>query len=57
MATDNQNKMKEAHRAAFSSIQEIINRDIALGKKIAQLSYLTKTYSESLLNTDFTNNN
>ena len=28
---DNQNKMKEVYRAAFSSIQEVIDRDIVLG--------------------------
>ena len=49
--------MEEAHRAAFSSIQEVIDRDIVLGEKIVQLSYLTKIYTKSLLKTDFTNNN
>ena len=49
--------MEEAHRAAFSSAQEVIDRDIALGEKIVQLSYLTKIYTESLSKTDFTNNN
>ena len=53
----NQNKMEEAHRAAFSSVQEGIDRDIVLSEKIVQLSYLTKIYTEFLLTTDFINNN
>ena len=54
---DNKNKMEEAHRAAFSTIEQFIDRDIVLGEKIVQLSYLTKIYTESLLKTNFTNNN
>ena len=50
LTIDNQNKMEEAHRAAFSSVQEVIDRDIVLGEK-------TKIYTESLSKTDFTNNN
>ena len=49
--------MEEAHRAAFSCVQEVIDRDIVLGENIVQLSYLTKIYTESLSKTDFTNNN
>ena len=49
--------MEEAHRAAFSCVQEVIDRDIVLSEKIVQLSYLTKIYTESLSKTDFTNNN
>ena len=49
--------MEEAHRAAFSCVQELINRDIVFGEKIVQLSYLTKIYTESLSKIDFTNNN
>ena len=49
--------MEQAHRAAFIRVQEVIDRDIVLGEKIVQLSYLTKIYTESLLKTDFTNNN
>ena len=45
------------HTAAFSSVQKVIDRDIVLGEKIVQLSYLTKIYTESLSKTDFTNNN
>ena len=54
LTIDNQNKMEEAHRAAFSCVQIVIDRDIVLG---VQLSYLTKIYTESLSKTDFTNNN
>ena len=57
LTIDIQNKMEEAHRAAFNSIQKVIDRDIVLGENIVQLSYLTKIYTESLLKTDFTNNN
>ena len=49
LTIDNQNKMEEAHRAAFSNVQEVIDRDIVLGEK-------TKIYTESLSKTDFTNN-
>ena len=49
--------MEEAHRAAFSCVQIVIDRDIVLAEKIVQLSYLTKIYTESLSKTDFTNNN
>ena len=48
--------MEEAHKAAFSRVQEVIDKDVVLGEKIVQLSYLTKIYTESLLKTDFTNN-
>ena len=57
LTIDNQNKMEEAHRAAFIRVQEVIDRDIVLGEKIVQLSYLTNIYTESLFKTDFTNNN
>ena len=57
LTIDNQNKMEEAHRVAFSSVREVIDRDIVLGEKILQLSYLIKIYTESLSKTDFTNNN
>ena len=52
--TDNQNKMEEneAHRAAFRSVQDVIDRDIVIGKKIVQLSYLTNIYTKSLSKTD-----
>ena len=49
--------MEKAHRAAFRIVQEVIDRDIVLGEKIVQLSYLTKTYFESLSKTHFTNIN
>ena len=48
LVIDNQNKMEEAHRAAFISIQKVIDWNI---------SYLTKIYTKSLSKTDFTNNN
>ena len=57
LTIDNQNKMEEAHRAAFSSVQEVIDRDIVLGEKTVQLSYLTKIYTEPLSKTDFISNN
>ena len=49
--------MQEAHKAAFSSIQKFIDRAIVLRKYIIQLSYLRKIFTESLSNTNFTNNN
>ena len=48
--------MEEAHKAAFSSIQKFIDRTIALSEYIVQLSYLRKIFTESLSNTNFTNN-
>ena len=41
----------EAHRAALS-VQDVIDRDIVIGKKIVQLSYLTNIYTKSLSKTD-----
>ena len=52
LTIDNQNKMEEAHKAAFSSVQEVIDWHIVLGEKIVQLSYLTKIYTKSLSKTD-----
>ena len=49
--------MEEAHRAAFSIVQIVIEREVELGEKIVQLSYLTKIYFESFSKTDVTNNN
>ena len=57
LTIDNQKKMEKAHRATFSSVLEVIDRDIILVEKIVQLSYLTKIYTESLSKIDFTNNN
>ena len=49
---DNQKKMEKAQGAAFSSVQEVIDRDIVLGENIVQLSYLTNIYTKSLSKTD-----
>ena len=54
---DNQNKLEEAHRAAISIVQIVIEREVEFGEKIVQLSYLTKIYFESFSKTDVTNNN
>ena len=34
LTIDNQSKMEEAHRAAFSSVQEVIDREIVLGENL-----------------------
>ena len=52
LTIDNQNKVEEAHRAAFSRAQKVTDRDIVLGEKIVQLSYITSIYAKSLLKTD-----
>ena len=44
--------MEKAQRAAFSRVQEVIDRDIVLGENIVQLSYLTNIYTKSLSKTD-----
>ena len=49
---DNQNKVEEVNRAAFSSAQKVVDRDIVLGEKIVQLSYITIIYAKSLSKTD-----
>ena len=49
--------MEEVHRAAFSSVKEVIDRHSVLGEKIVQLSYFTKIYTKSLSKTHFGNNN
>ena len=57
LTINNQDKVEEAHRVAFSSVKEVIDRDIVLGEKIVQLSYFTKMYTKSLSKTHFANNN
>ena len=52
LTIDKQNKNKEAHRAAFSSVQEVIDRYIVLGEKIIQLRYLKIFYTESFFAED-----
>ena len=49
--------MEEAHRAAFSTVQDVIDRDIVLAEKIVQLCYLTKNLHWIFSKTDFNNNN
>ena len=57
LTINNQDKVEEAHRAAFSSVKEVIDRDIVLGEKIVQLSYFTKIYTKSLSKKHFGNKN
>ena len=52
LTIDNHKKVEEAHRTAFSSAQEVIDRDVVLGEKIVQLSYITNTYTKLLSKTD-----
>ena len=57
LTINNQDKVEEAHRAAFSSVKEVIDRHSVLGEKIVQLSYFTKIYTKFLSKTHFGNNN